>query len=195
MSVFSYLSVAVDISANLPYAFRVARGEIRPHPFTWLVWTLLTLMVAIIQYMEGAGGGGWLLINASFFSVLITILSFRYGTKDIVRSDYIILIFCLLCFPLYFVFDAPVLASLVITIIDIVSFIPMLRKTSHDPKGESAMFQWMMVAAYIFSLLAMETYSLATCLFPVAMVAMHGGTWIFILYLRVKYGHRLWGKE
>ncbi len=152
-------------------------------------------MVAIIQNFEGAGGGGWFVISTTCFNILITVLSFRYGTKDIVRSDYIVLVFCLLCFPLYFVFHAPVLASLIVTLIDSVSFIPMLRKTLHDPKGESAMFQWMMVIGYSFSLLAMESYSVATCLFPVAMVVMHGGTWLFILYLRKKYGHRLWGKE
>lgn len=184
MNIFPFLSVAIDFLGNVPYAYQVYKGIIRPHPFTWFIWTVLTLMMAIVQFYEGAGGGGWLLVSTTVFNTLIVCLSIRYGTKDIKKVDYIVLAFCLACFPLYFVFQLPILTALVITIIDSASFLPMLRKSIKDPSGESIQFQWMMTAAYICSLLSMETYSLPTCLFPAAMVIMHGGSGVFLTVLR-----------
>jgi hypothetical protein len=186
MIIFPFLAVAVDAFANVPYVYQVYKGIIRPHPFTWFIWTCLTLLMAIVQFYEGAGGGSWLLFSTSVFNTLIVILSIRYGTRDIKKVDYVVLAFCLGCFPLYFLFEMPIMTALVITIIDCVSFIPMLRKSIKDPYGESAMFQWMMVVAYGFSLLSMQTYSIATCLFPAAMVVTHGLSCVFLIVLRRK---------
>ena len=184
--IFSYLSVILDLFANIPYAWSVYKGQIRPHPFTWLIWTLLVLLMAVIQYNGGAGGGGWLLISTTILNIIIVILSFRFGTKDIQRSDYIALFFCLACFPLYFLFKLPDIAAIIITTIDCVSFYPMLRKSFHDPHGESALFQGIMASAYLSSLVAMDAYSLSTALFPVSMVIMHGSSCLYLLVLRHK---------
>lgn len=186
MFIFSYLSVAFDLLGNVPYLFQIAKGQIRTHPFTWLIWTILTFIMAVVQVNEGAGGGSWLLINTTIFNTLITIFAFRGGMKGIDKIDYLVLLICLGCFPLYFYFKQPLLTALVITLVDSASFIPMIRKLFRDPTGESASFQILLTAAYICSLLAMETYTLPTCLFPAAMVMMHALTGTSILLLRKK---------
>ncbi len=172
--------------ANIPYAYRVIKGLIRPHPFTWLVWTILTAIMAIVQFNEGAGGGSWLLINTTFFNIIITIFAFKNGMIYADKKDYIVLGFCLACIPLYFYFNLPLYTALVITIIDSISFIPTIRKAFKDPNGDSANFQFLMVVAYSCSLLAMDTYSITTCIFPIAMVIMHGITCAFLTFLAQK---------
>jgi len=186
MSIFSYLSVGFDLLGNVPYLYQVAKGTVRTHPFTWLIWTILTFIMAVVQVNEGAGGGSWLLINTTIFNTLITIFSFRQGFKEIDKMDYLVLFICLACFPLYLYFKLPLLTAIVITFIDSASFIPMIRRCFKDPQGESATFQWMMVAAYCCSLLAMANYSLAICLFPAAMIVMHTITGIIILVVKKK---------
>jgi len=186
MNIFSYLSVFFDLLANIPYTYRVIKGLIRPHPFTWLVWTILTAIMAIVQFNEGAGGGSWLLINTTFFNIIITIFAFKNGMIYADKKDYIVLGFCLACIPLYFYFNLPLYTALVITIIDSVSFIPTIRKAFKDPNGDSAIFQFLMVVAYSCSLLAMDTYTVTTCVFPIAMVIMHGITCAFLTFLAQK---------
>lgn len=187
MFIFSYFSVLLDLLANIPYIYGVAKGTIRTHPVTWLLWTLLTFVIAVIQYDEGAGGGGWLAISATCFNLIVTILAvWRGGIGFIDKKDYAVLLVCILCFPLYFYFHQPLWAALVITIVDCVSFIPMIRKSLKDPYGESLRFQWLAVGAYSCSLLATQNYTVAICLFPVAMVIMHGMTAIVIMVFRKK---------
>lgn len=185
-SLFAYFSVTIDLLANIPYAYGVAKGTIRTHPMTWLIWTLLTFVIAVVQYNEGAGGGGWLAISATCFNFIVTILSLRGGIGFIDRKDYAVLLVCMGCFPLYFYFHQPLWTALVITLVDSISFIPMIRKAFRDPYGESLRFQWLMVAGYSSSLLALENYTLPICLFPVAMVIMHGLTGGVILIFRKK---------
>ena len=79
MNLFSYLSVTLDLMANIPYAVRVTRGIIRPHPFTWLIWTILTFIMATVQFEAGAGGGAWLLTSTTLLNAIITILAFSAG--------------------------------------------------------------------------------------------------------------------
>jgi hypothetical protein len=186
MNIFSYLSVGFDLLGNVPYLFQVAKGTVKTHPFTWLIWTLLTFIMAIVQYNEGAGGGSWLLINTTIFNTIITTLAFRSNAARIDAKDYAVLVVCILCFPLYFYFQQPILTAIVITLVDSISFIPMIRKSFKSPHDESIAFQCFMVLAYISSLLAMEAYSISTCLFPVAMVLMHGITAVIIVVFRRK---------
>jgi hypothetical protein len=190
-NIFAYLSVTIDLLANVPYAYGVAKGTIRTHPMTWLIWTLLTFVIAVVQYNEGAGGGGWMLITTTCFNLAVTILSLRGGIGLIDRKDYAVLLVCTFFFPLYFYFHQPFWTALVITLVDCISFIPMIRQSFRDPHGESARFQWLMVAAYSSSLLALENYTLAICLFPAAMVAMHGFTGLVIVIFRKKHPNQM----
>jgi len=184
MFIFSYLSIVLDLAANIPYVVKVIKKDIRPHAFTWLIWTILTAIIAIIQLNEGAGGGAWLLINTTLFNTVITFYAFKGGVKYADKKDYIVLIFCLLCIPLYFYFDLPFYAALVITLIDALSFIPTIRKAVKDPHGDSAMFQGLQAFAYTSSILAMDKYSIETCLFPVVICLMHSITCSFLVILR-----------
>ena len=45
----SGVAVAITVFGTVPYAIGMLRGQIRPHAFTWLVWTVTTLIAFVGQ--------------------------------------------------------------------------------------------------------------------------------------------------
>ncbi|WP_284256743.1 hypothetical protein, partial [Klebsiella pneumoniae] len=54
-SIFGAIGTAVSLLAAIPYAFAIYRRTVRPHLFTWLVWSVVTAIAAAGQFVAGAG--------------------------------------------------------------------------------------------------------------------------------------------
>src|SRR5205814_9773628 len=57
-------AVAIAVFGTGPYVVGMLRGRIRPHAFTWLVWTVTT-MIAFAGQLVGNGGIGAAAAGAS----------------------------------------------------------------------------------------------------------------------------------
>src|SRR6267154_611140 len=92
---FAIVSTVISLASYYPYIRDMLQGKTKPHAYTWLIWVLTqSTAVAGIIYGGGNYGAISLAINLIMLAVVF-ILSFKYGTTDISRSDTIVLVVAL----------------------------------------------------------------------------------------------------
>jgi len=121
---------------------------------------------------------GTLLVAGVFF------FSLRYGTKNITRSDTIILITAFLAIIVWWQLHQPLLAVLMVSVIDLLGYIPSFRKSYKEPWSETLISWAAFVASDIFALLALSKYNLLTMTYIISIIIANFGLFIFCLFRR-----------
>ncbi|MDY0029912.1 MAG: hypothetical protein RBR86_08245 [Pseudobdellovibrionaceae bacterium] len=167
------LSVALALFSLGPYLWATLKGTNKPHVFTWVIWTLLTGIAFLIQYLEGAGSGAWSGGISTVFCLAILLASFRHGEKHITRSDWAVFLASLAAILVWLVTQNPVTAAIWVTVIDSAGYIPTLRKVWNKPHEEMATTHGIAACKHVFVLLAVQNYVPATIIYSVGMVIMN----------------------
>ena len=150
----------------VPYIKGILAGTNKPHLFTWIIFTLITGIVAAVQFAESAGPGKWVLIVNALGCVVIVALSFKLGNKDIKRSDWVALAGAFLAIPVWLTTDNPLGAILIAITIELFAFYPTLRKSWAKPHEEVAQTWLLGGGMFIISVAALEQASFTTAAYP-----------------------------
>lgn len=170
---FAIVATVFAIFGNTSYLRDVLGKKIKPHPYTWFVWTIVSGVTFFGQLAKGAGIGALPTGVAETFTVLIFLFSLQYGFKHITRSDTYFLIFALLGIVPWIMFKDPTISIVIVVTIDIVAFIPTLRKTWYHPATEAPTLYGMNVARHILTLFSLQAYNVATTLHSIAMIVIN----------------------
>ncbi len=166
------LAVALTFYAFVPYIRDIVRGRTRPHVFSWMIWGVTTFIVLFAQWCAGGGPGAWVIGLSGAITLLIAALAWIHrGDLKITRIDWMFFIGALSSLPLWHVTDDPLWAVVVLTVVDLLGFGPTVRKVIDCPHAESPGFFALFLARNILVVLSLETLSLTTALFPVAVGA------------------------
>lgn len=167
---FAITALVIGLSSTLPYIKDIFSLKTKPHIYTWLIWSITTGTAAVGVYY---GGGGLGLINLAMMSVVtfgIFLISLKYGTKNITTWDTIILIFAILAILVWWQLHQPLLSVFMVSLIDVLGYIPSFRKTWQEPWSET-LISWLgFTAGNIFALLALSQYNLLTTTYLVAVI-------------------------
>lgn len=175
------------IIGNSSYLSDVYRKKIIPHPYTWLVWTIVSGINFFGQLEEGAGIGALPTGVAESFTLLIFLFSLQYGFKHIKKTDTYFLLIALLGIIPWILTENPTFSIIIAVSIDLVAFIPTIRKAWINPKTESPTLYVMNVLRHILTLFSLEAYNIATTLHSIAMIITN--TIMTVLIMR-KYKHK-----
>jgi len=167
---FSALAIGINFAAYLPYLLAIRRGETKPHVFSWIIWGTTTTIVFFAQ-VEGDGGvGAWPAGISGLINYYVAVAAFRTKTEFTVhRLDWLFFGAALSSLPFWYFTSDPLWAVVVLTTVDILGFGPTLRKAYHKPFEESALFFALFMISNALVLLALETRSPTTMLFPAAI--------------------------
>ncbi len=158
---------------NIPYLRDVIRKKIQPHPYTWLVWSLVSLTTFFGGLQKGAGIGALPTGVAELFTIIIFIFSLQYEFKQIRKIDTIFLICALLGFIPWILTKDPTISVIIVVTIDLIAFIPTLRKTWRRPKSETPILYAMNVSRHILTLFSLGAYNIATTLHSIVMIVLN----------------------
>lgn len=169
-TILSSLAMLVILSAQLPYMIGVLRHQVRPHVFSWVIWGTTTMIVFFAQISGHAGVGAWGTGVAAVLTIIIAVLAFMHrGDITITRSDWLFFILALLSIPFWYFTSDPLWAVVILTAVDLMGFVPTLRKIYHDPYSEPFPYLVLFALHNVLVLSAMETYSITTVLFPLCL--------------------------
>jgi len=155
--------------AFLPYLRDIFRGKTKPHAYTWLVWTI-TQGTAVAGLIKGKGGWGALtLIIGIVFCFLIFLLSLKYGTRNITKSDTVVLVAALSAIVAWWQLENPLLAIFMVSVIDVLGYIPTFRKTFEEPWTETAISWAVFSLVNILIIFALSEYNLLTLTYLVTI--------------------------
>jgi hypothetical protein len=152
-----------------PYVINILRRKTRPHAFSWFVWGLPCGIVFAAQFLKGGAAGSYATGVTAILCTIIFFLSLFYGEKNITKLDWLCLVLALAALVLWGMTKDPLGSVILVTIADLIGFGPTIRKSIKKPREETASTYWIANVKWVLSLMAMNTYSLTVCLYPVAM--------------------------
>jgi hypothetical protein len=159
-------------ASYVPYIYHIVKRNTKPHIYTWILWSL-TQTFATIAIIKG--GGGWFsAANVGAGAVLAfttLLLSLKYGSRNITRFDTVALITGFIAAIVWWYFDHPIIAICMITLIEIIGFLPTYRKTWNEPWSESVLAWSLFVLGCLCAIYALDEYNPLTSLYIIAMTA------------------------
>ena len=164
-------AVVLTVVAYVPYIGAIRAKAVKPHFFSWLIWSLTTVIVFFAQMAAEGGAGAWSTGMSAAITLYVAWLALVLRSDfSNTTADWCFLIAAMLSLPVWFFTYDPLWSVVILTVVDAFGFGPTLRKAWHKPQEESMQFYLLFGARSLLSVAALESRTLTTVLFPVAMV-------------------------
>lgn len=170
--VLGAVAAGLALFSSYLYIKDIFRGNTKPHTYTWLIWSIVTTIAFFGQVVSGGGPGSWATGVAAVVTILTLFISLKgnYGTKDITKLDTVCLVLAILAILPWLLIKNVLWSVLLATFIDLIAFVPTMRKTWHAPKSESLGSMWADAIKHALSMYSMGTYSLITLVYPLSVL-------------------------
>lgn len=179
--ILAVVASIMALTGNIPYFIDVIRHKIQPHPYTWMIWTIVSLVTFFGQLAKGGGYGAIPTGIAEGFTILIFLASLRYGFKNIQKRDHYFLAAALMGLIPWMITKDPTISVIIVVCIDTIAFIPTLAKTWKNPESEKPLLYAMNVTRHGLSLGALGAYNIATILHSIVMIITNTTMTLFIM--------------
>lgn len=170
--VLSAVAIALTFVAFYPYLRGIIQGTTKPHVFSWVIWASTTFVVFLAQLQAGGGVGAWPIGVSGVITALIAAAAYlKRADITITRTDWLFSSAAMSSLPLWYATSDPMWAVVVLTVVDLLGFGPTVRKAYAAPHSESLAFFGLFAVRNSVVVVALESYSVATVLFP-AVIAV-----------------------
>lgn len=164
----SLIAVSLTVVGYVPYLRDTFKKKTTPHVYTWFIWGTVTAIAYALQVNGGAGVGSWVTLSVAIIAYIIFAFGLRAGSKDITFSDTVFFILSLIAIFLWLVAKRPVLSVMLVSMIDILGFVPTIRKSWSKPYSETLFTYELNAFRHGLSVFALQQYSIVTWLYPVS---------------------------
>ena len=172
--VFGIVAAILTLTGYAPYIRDTIKGKTRPHVYSWFLYTLIAFLVFGIQYRHNAGAGAYITLTAGMLCLLLFFLGLRSGEKHITRFDTGVLILTLVAIGIWLLAKQPVISVTLATLVDLMAFIPTIRKTWCEPHTETLSLYTTNVVRYVVALVALSSFTFVNALYPVVWLLANG---------------------
>ncbi len=179
---FAIIATIVAILGNLPYLRDTFKKRVTPHPYTWLVWSIVSGITLFGQIAKDAGAGALPTAVAWLFTLSIFVFSIRYGFKNVVKTDNYFLAAALCGLVPWILTKDPTISVIIAVGIDLIAFIPTIRKTWVRPSSETPILYGANVLRHVLTLLSLNSYNIATTLHSIAMIGTNTIMTLIIIF-------------
>ncbi len=181
---FGYIATILAFIGYVPYFRDIIKNQTKPHAFSWLVWGILTGIAFAAQVTENAGAGAWVTGFSSLVCFTIFFLALFKGKRTFSLFDWLCLASACVSMLLWKFTSDPTWSVVLITITDAIGFLPTFRKGYHYPHEETAIMYTFSSVKWIFGIIALNSFSLATWLYPSSLIIMNGAFVVLLLVRR-----------
>lgn len=185
-NILGVIAIILTFVGYAPYFRDLLRGKTKPHIFSWFIWAIVTSIIYALQVSAGAGIGSLVTLAVAIISLLIFILGFKNGNKNIKKIDVVFLVLALLAIPLWLVIKQPVLSIILLSTIDMLGFAPTIRKSWNNPYSETLSLYTITTFRHTLSIIALANYNIVTVLFPATWVIANALFSIMLIVRRRK---------
>lgn len=161
----------LGISGYLPYFRDMLGRRIKPHAFSWLIWSILTFIAFTVSITKGGAAGSWVLGVQGALNAIIAAIAMRSGETRITNLDKLCLGLALLGIALWVVTMNSLWGVFISSIVDLIALIPTLTKAYRNPFEESTSLFILSGLGFVLSLLALGSVSILTALYPSVIIA------------------------
>ncbi len=184
--VLGIIATLIGLFSYIPYFRDLILKKTKPHVFTWLIWGVLTAIAFVAQLSANGGPGAWVNGITTITCFVNVGFALKYGKKNIKPIDVLCLSLAVIAIC-WWIFAKDALVSIIlVTIADILGFIPTFRKAYSDPYSETLITYFLSSTKYLISLFALINFSQVTIIFPLYLVIANSTFGVFSLIRRVQ---------
>lgn len=167
-------ALILNLAGYIPYIRDIFRNIVKPHPYTWAIWTILTTIAAFNQVSNNGGYSSLFFISTALLVGFVFILSLRFGMGGASTIDRLCLILAA-CLLIYWITSKDTHTSTVLAvIIDGIGAVPTLIKVYHHPRSETYI-QWTLAGiAGLLTILSVPRFDWILLIYPLYVFLMNG---------------------
>ena len=168
------------------YGRQVVKRQIKPRPFTWLIWGVLSTCVSVIQINNGADLGVIGALTGAVSGYVLAGMGWYYGRRKIYTTDVVSLSLAVgVLIAWAFVGDDA--TAIMATATYLIGFIPTIVRGWKVPHNEGQVPFAMSVLKYTISLILLTNVTIATAVYPAVLAVANLA---FLVMLRVRLASR-----
>lgn len=173
-AIIGVVTVILAVISYIPYFRDMLTGKTKPHAFSWLIWAVLNGVAYVGQVHDKGGAGSWPLGFTVVAMTAIFLVSLKKGEKDIRPFDWFCLVAAGLALIPWLLANSPLTSIILVTIIDLFGFMPTIRKVYRRPHQETLFTHVLSTVKYGLILIALQSYTAVTVLFPLVVFVADG---------------------
>lgn len=184
------IAVILTFAGYIPYIRDTIRGKTKPHIYTWFVWGFVTAIAFGLQLQAHAGPGAYVTLAAAIVCFAIYLLGLKRpkAERDITTADTIFLLASFAALGLWLLAKQPVVSVILLSSIDMLGFIPTIRKSWKKPHQETLSSYATNTFRFALAIIALSHYTIVTSLYPVTWIFANGLFSIFLIIRRKQLG-------
>lgn len=179
------LSIFLALISYVVYVRAILAGDAKPHRTTRFCTALITILAVVSLYAQGSTVAVWFSGVFAVGSIIIFLLTIKYGMGGWAKTDIICLVISLLGIIIWQITKDPVYGLVASIAADLFGQIPMLIKTHKYPETEVWTFYFLDVLSAFFSIVASGAGGIKELAYPLYIMAIDGFTILLILRPRI----------
>ena len=180
----------VGIANTVPYVRDTLRGATRPHRGTWLIWSVLAVLVCLSQRADGATWSLLMPATQVLLIGLVFVLAIQRGEGGLGKLDALMIAIAGAGIAGWLVAEEPLAGTACVVVADLVAAALMVPKTFRDPKSETLSTFVLASVAGALAAASVGAADLALLLYPVYFCLVNAAIALLIYQRRVVLGYR-----
>lgn len=182
---FGVVSAITNTAGLIPYILDILGRKTKPERATWWIWSALSLIAFSAQIDAGATWSLAMTGAQLLAVVMIAFLSLKYGFGSFHKKDFISLLLAFFGILLWKVTDSPIMALIVVVLVDVMALYLTVIKTWKNPETETLVAWVLGTASGVCGLIAVGDWDLTKLIYP-AYIALADGLLAWIIFSRRK---------
>ncbi|MDD2758289.1 MAG: hypothetical protein PHD72_02855 [Patescibacteria group bacterium] len=171
-AVAGWVAGILSLVAYIPFILAILAKKARPNRATWIIWAIVSCIIAVSYYASGARETVWVPVCYSLGSTIIAVLSIKYGEGGWTRFDRSCLAGAGLGLLLWWWFKSPLIALFMNIAIDFIGALPTIRKSYLEPDGEDRATWALFLGSSIANVIAINKWTFTIALYPVIQISL-----------------------
>jgi hypothetical protein len=168
--ILSFASGIVCLVAYVPYILNILKGHTKPERMSWLLWLILGVISFFAQASLGATFSLVLPAVLTLGSLIIFMLSIKYGIGGTLRRDIVALVVSMSGLGVWILYNKPLVPLLINIAIGSVSALLTMFKAREHPNTETSLTWLLASIAGLLSLSSVKNLEFSLVAYPAYIV-------------------------
>lgn len=189
LPVFGIIAGIISLAAYPPYIRDMLKGTTKPERATWLIWTALSGIALAGQIGAHARWSLIMTLAQTLGVTVIFLLSLKLGIGGLHRRDVTSLIVAAVGLVLWALTNQPIIAILLVIVVDAAGAWLTVYKAYQDPGSETIVTWWLDAISNLLGVLAVGSLNITLLSYPAYLLLANGAVVAAIYLARFKSRH------
>lgn len=170
---FGWSAGLLSFLAFIIYYITIINGKTLPNKATWLILTIVGILVSVSYYSIGAKETIWVSISYVVGPLIAFLLSLKYGESNWTILDRTCLSISIVSILVWSFTESAIIVLLINIFIDFLGIIPTIKKSYINPESEDYVPWLITTIASLLNILAIQDWVFSIYVYPIYMIVFN----------------------